>query len=95
MRLVTSKRAAGAPMTSTCLAPWSRATAVAKLPSGPLPWMTTISLLLIAPSRSKPCITVRYAQADAAAEAEETSSGTLMIKHGGGTYMYSAQLPRR
>src|SRR3989442_15728283 len=37
MRLVTSKRAAGAPMTSTCLAPWSRATAVAKLPSGPAP----------------------------------------------------------
>ena len=59
MRLLTSRRAAGAPMTSTCLAPWSLATAVAKLPSGPLPWITTVSWLLIAPSRSKPCITVR------------------------------------
>ena len=36
-------RLAGAPMTKTFLAPWSLATAVAKLPSGPLPWITTVS----------------------------------------------------
>ena len=40
-------------------------------------------------------MTVRYAQAVAAADADDTSPGTLMIRQGDGTYMYSETLPSR
>jgi hypothetical protein len=49
----------------------------------------------MAPSLSKPLMTVRRAQAAEAARGELTSFGTLMTAEAGGAYWYSANPPRR
>ena len=51
--------------------------AVAKSPSGPAPWITTVCRSSIAPRVSKALITVRSAQDAADAQPSATPSGTL------------------
>jgi len=57
MARAISSRNAGAPTTITWPAPWSCASAVAFNPTGPLPWITTLSPSLIS-ARSMACTEV-------------------------------------
>ena len=64
-------------------APACEATAVAKSPSGPDPWMTMVSHGATVPSRSNEVRTVRSAQLAADAHSGFTSGGTLIRREVG------------
>ena len=76
-RRATSRRAAGPPITMIFEGPLRAATAVENSPSGPEPWITSAWRSSSRPRRSKPCTTVRSAQAAAEASSSGTMSGTF------------------
>jgi hypothetical protein len=78
-RRAASSRSSGPPTVTIVPAPAMRAAAVAKMPSAPAPWITTVDPERMPPARSTARSTVLAAQPDMAAQVSLTSPGSSSL----------------